>query len=134
MKRVLLIPLLALAFAVPAASAADPPTLDGTATITATTATTVTIVYQQTVGPTVTVSWNHYCYANGGPYDASSVFVGSQTAKFTGSGTATFNIGPRKYKGVLYTPDYCFGYAVYQMPSQTALIFAGATTLNTTGQ
>lgn len=122
MRRFVVLAVLMAGFAVVPAALAGTSPYDGTSTVIARTATTVTVSYQQTVGPTVTVDWNHYCYAGG-------QLVGSETVLFTGSGVATFNVGPRKYRGKTYTPDYCFGYAEFDMPSQTAWIFAGVDTV-----
>lgn len=100
----------------------------GTLAVVGSTATTVTLYAEQTGGDPVKLTIRHYCYV-GDNYASDSIFAGSDQASFTGSATVTFDIGPRKVKGKTLTPDNCFAYIMYQMPSQTALVLAGVDTL-----
>lgn len=122
MRKLVLFFGMAALLAVSTAAAADAPT--GTLTIVGQTATSATVLYEQTSGEPVRVELEHYCYAG-------DVYAGGEFSRATGTATVTVYTGPRRYKGATLTPDHCWMFATQKLSSSTGRVLAAVDTLDT---
>ncbi len=105
------------------AASGPPPGLAGTLAIVASDSVSVTLHAEQTGGELVTLTVEHYCYAD------PTTFAGMEKVRFSGSADMTFNIGPRTYHGKDMIPTSCWAHLSFYFSSSRVVLLDYVTTL-----
>ncbi len=122
MRRLLLAIALSFVVAGPVQAYTIPSDLSATLTVISLDAATVTVGVQQTGGAPTTLKVVNTCYAG-------STFAGTEAKSIYGSGTLTFQVGPRKRQGHMLIPDHCWAQVRYDINGNVMIVLAEADTL-----